>query len=351
MPENITIYDIAKEAHVSPATVSRVLTGNAKVRPEKREAILSIIEKYNYHPNALARGLINKASKTIGFIVPDITNPFFAATFLEAEKHALSLEYTLILCNSMNDNRLNRNELESLYLKMLMEKRADGIIIMGGRVNEKRAINTQIAELQEIVRKKPVVFINGSMRGVKSYNVTTDETDGINKLVQYLASLGHKDIGFIGGRKGISSTDVKLSAFESAMKRLHIPYRPEWIIPGSFGVEDGYSSMVQLLSQPNRPTAVMTVNDFNAIGAINAATDYGLNVPKDISVTGFDGTYLMDVTRPTITTISQNYAELGKKAVEAIAQVSLGKNFPRNTLIPTQLIIKDSCRAITGTVL
>lgn len=346
MSENITIYDIAKEAHVSPATVSRVLTGSAKVRPEKRDAILSIIEKYNYHPNALARSLINKASKTIGFILPDITNPFFATTFLEAEKHALTLGYTLILCNSMNDNQLNQTELESLYLKMLMEKQADGIIIMGGRVNEKRPISTQISELQEIVRTKPVVFINGSMRGVKSYNITTDETDGINKLIQYLVSLGHKDIGFIGGRKGISSTDVKLSAFESTIKQLGIPYHPEWIIPSSFGVEDGYSSMVQLLSQRNRPTAVMTVNDFTAIGAINAATDYGLRVPQDMSVTGFDGTYLTDIMRPTVTTISQNYAELGKQAVEAIAQVSLGKRFPRNTRIPTQLIIKNSCQKV-----
>ncbi len=346
MSENITIYDIAKEAHVSPATVSRVLTGNAKVRTEKRDAILAIIEKYNFHPNALARSLINKASKTIGFILPDITNPFFASTFLEAEKYALTLGYTLILCNSMNDNQLNQTELESLYLKMLMEKQVDGIIIMGGRVNEKKPINTQVTELQEIVKTKPVVFINGSMRNVKSYNITTDETDGINKLVRYLAELGHKNIGFIGGRKGITSTDVKLSAFESAIKQLGIAYHPEWVIPSSFGVEDGYSSMVQLLSQSSRPTAVMTVNDFTAIGAINAATDYGLHVPDDISITGFDGTYLADITRPTLTTISQNYAELGKKAVEAIAQVSLGKRFPRNTLIPTQLIIQNSCRKV-----
>jgi DNA-binding LacI/PurR family transcriptional regulator len=347
MSENITIYDIAKEAKVSPATVSRVLTGSANVRPEKRDAILAIIEKYNYRPNALARSLINKASKTIGFILPDITNPFFAATFLEAEKHALTLGYTLILCNSMNDNLHNQTELESLYLKMLMEKQVDGIIIMGGRVNEKRPISKQVTELQEISRKTPLVFINGNMKGVKSYNIITDEVDGINKLVQYLVNLGHKNIGFIGGRKGITATEVKLSAFESTIKQLDLDYHPEWIIPSSFGVEDGYASMVELLSMRNRPTAVMTVNDFTAIGAINAAVDFGLQIPEDISITGFDGTHLTDMTRPTLTTVSQNYAMLGQKAIEAISTVSAGKKFPHKTIVPTQLLIKNSCQKIS----
>lgn len=346
MSENITIYDIAKEANVSPATVSRVLTGSAKVNEVKKAAILELINKYNFRPNALARGLIYKASKSIGFILPDITNPFFAATFLEAEKHALGLGYTMVLCNSMNDNLLNQTDLESLYLKMLLEKQVDGIIIMGGRVNEKAPSAEQTQELQEIARDKPVVFINGTMRQVDSHNITADEKDGVLKLVEYLAALGHRDIGFIGGRKGITSTDVKLSAFEKALEHFGLSYHAEWVVPSSFAIEDGYASMKKLLSQKTRPTAVMAVNDFTAIGAVNAAKDHGLAVPDDISITGFDGTYLTDICRPRITTVSQNYPELGRLAVDAVVQLSLGKKFKKNTLVETQLLIKDSCKEI-----
>lgn len=344
MPEkNITIYDISQEAGVSPATVSRVLTGNARVNNEKKRRILSIIEKYNYHPNALARGLINKASKTIGFIVPDITNPFFANVFLEAEKCAIRHGYTMILCNSMNDNRMNQTGMESLYLKMLCEKQVDGIIIMGGRANEKKSNKEQAKELCEITEKKPVVFINGKMRGVKSYHVMADEQRGIADLVKYLTGLGHSRIGFIGGRRGITSSDEKLKIFERLAKEMKLDFRNEWVIPGGFSIDDGYQSMQQLLTSETLPTAVMAVNDLTAIGAINAAKDNGLCVPEDLSVTGFDGIYLTDMIRPRITTVSQNYTELGAGAIEIILSLMENKSPKRLITVPTQLVIKDSC--------
>ncbi len=346
MSQNTTIYDIAKEANVSPATVSRVLTGSANVSAAKRKAIEAAIDKHNFRVNAMARGLILKASKSIGFILPDITNPFFATTFLEAEKYALAKGYTMLLCNSMNDNRMNQTEVESLYLKMLLEKQVDGIIIMGGRVNEKLPNIAQVHELQEIIKSRPVVFINGEMEGVDSYNVIADEKDGIFKLVKYLVSLGHHQIGFIGGRREITSTDVKLSSFKDALQHFNLDCHSEWIIPSSFGVEDGYNSMVRLLSLEDRPTAVMTVNDFTAIGAINAAKDYGLSVPDNISITGFDGTSLTEMIRPKITTVSQNYSVLGKKAVEAVIEASCGHEYPKHISVETQLLIKSSCKDI-----
>lgn len=347
----ITIYDIARQARVSPATVSRVLTGNARVSGDKKERILSIMEKNNFHPNALARGLINKATKSIGFIVPDITNPFFSTVFLEAEKRALSLGYTMILCNSMNDNRMNQTGVESLYLKMLCEKQVDGIVILGGRANEKISSEEQVDELCDITRKIPVVFVNGTMPGVKSYHVATDERRGTRELVEYLAGLGHRSFGFIGGREGISSTDEKLDAFLQELTRLGIERRREWIVPSSFSVEDGYESMQKLLRCDSRPTAVLAVNDFTAIGAINAAVDHGLVVPRDISITGFDGTYLTDMVRPRVTTVSQNYASLGANAVELIERLSKGETVKGKILVKTKLLIKDSCAPPPGETL
>ena len=322
MQEKImTIYDIAKVAGVSPATVSRVLTGNARVKEDKKEKILSIIKENDFKPNALARGLINKATKTIGFIVPDITNPFFSGVFLEAEKKALSLGYTMILCNSMNDNRMNRTGVESLYLDLLREKQVDGIVIMGGRANEKKSGKDQVEELKAITDKIPVVFINGAMSGVKSYHVAADEKKGMKELINYLAELGHKKVGFIGGRKGITSTDIKLKAFMEAVDNKIFQSRKEWMIDSNFSVEDGYESM-------------------------NAAKDRGLRVPEDISVTGFDGIYMTDAVRPRITTVSQNYPELGAKAIEIIDKLTIGDKVKRKYIIDTVMLVKDSCRHI-----
>lgn len=344
--KNVTIYDIAKEAGVSPATVSRVLTGSARVSSVKKDKILEIIEKYNFQPNAFARGLINKESKTIGFILPDITNPFFSAVFIEAEKRALSLGYTVILCNSMNDNMMNQNNIESLYLGMLCEKQVDGIIIMGGRTNEKITDVNQANELAEINKKTPIVIINGNMKGVDSHNIIADEKDGVYNLIKYLVSLGHKNLGFIGGRKGVTSTDVKLNAFNKAIKHFQLNTKHEWIIPSSFSIKDGYDSMKALLSLKEIPTAVLAVNDFTAVGAIQAAEENGIRVPEDISITGFDNIYLTDIIKPRITTVSQNYTQLGQLAIDTIVGIANNSKLKKKVIVSTQLIIKDSCKAI-----
>lgn len=344
--KSITIYDIAKEAEVSPATVSRVLTGNARVSSIKKERIMSLIEKYNFQPNALARSLINKESKSIGFILPDITNPFFSAVFLEAEKHALSLGYTIILCNSMNDNMMNQTNVESLYLRMLCEKQVDGIIFMGGRTNERNATLEQAQELIDINNKIPIVIINGKIKGLESHNIITDEKEGIYNLVKYLDSLGHKKLGFIGGRKGITSTDVKLNAFNKAIEHFNLYTQKDWVVPSSFSIEDGYESMQKLLDSSEIPTAVLAVNDFTAIGAIQAAEDRGLKVPEDISITGFDGIYLTDIFKPKITTVSQNYTQLGQLAIDTVISLANKGKVKKETIVNTQLMIKDSCKAI-----
>lgn len=347
MPDrNITIYDIAKEAHVSPATVSRVLTGSANVSKAKKEKIEKLIEKYNFQPNALARGLINKETKTIGFILPDITNPFFSTVFLEAEKQALSMGYTMILCNSMNDNILNVTKTESLYLKTLSEKKVDGIIFMGGRINETRTNKEYAREVNEVLQKIPIVMINGRMSGVDCVKVHTDEKEGIYNLVKYLYELGHRKIGFIGGVKGITAADDKINAFKKAIRHFGITCREEWIINCPFSIEDGYAVTEQLLTQRELPTAVMAVNDFVAIGALRAAEARGLRVPDDLSITGFDGIYLTDIVKPRITTVSQNCAVLGATAIDIMISILKGKNYRKDIIIKSELLIKESCKAI-----
>lgn len=346
LKNNVTIYDIAKEAKVSPATVSRVLTGNARVSVEKSRRIREIIEKYDFQPNALARSLLKKESNTIGVILPDIVNPFFASVFLEAEKYAMAAGYSMILCNSMNNIFEDDNASESMYLKMLSEKQVDGIIFLGGRINMVRTDRILADEMNAILAKVPIVMINGRMSGVECHRVRSDEREGIFSLIEYLVSLGHRNIGFIGGASNVTSSAIKLKALRDALDHFDLTFNEKWVfLSGDFGIEGGTEAMKTLLSKKDRPTAVVAVNDTVAIGAIKYAASMGLDVPGEISVTGYDDSYLCNIISPALTSVSHNIPELARKAIDMLCSTFAGKNVPKESIVRTNLVVRDSCAA------
>ncbi|AUS96425.1 hypothetical protein CDQ84_14415 [Clostridium thermosuccinogenes] len=344
MKNNITIYDIAREAKVSPATVSRVLTGSARVSVEKSRIIREIIEKYDFQPNAIARSLVKKESRTIGVILPDIVNPFFATVFLEAEKYAVSLGYSMLLCNSINDMFESNIALESIYLKTLTEKQVDGIIFLGGRINMVRTDKKLAEEMNTVLAKVPIVMINGRMGGVDCYKVRSDEREGIFSIVEYLTSLGHRSIGFIGGRLNVTSTAIKLNALKDALRHFKLEFNEKWIvISGDFNIENGAKAMKTLLSEKERPTAVIAVNDTVAIGAMKYAASVGVDIPGDISITGFDDSYLCDIVTPRLTSVSHNIPELARKAVDMLCYTFANRSVPKERIVRTSLTIRESC--------
>ncbi|MCB2354658.1 LacI family DNA-binding transcriptional regulator [Clostridium estertheticum] len=336
--KDTTIYDIAKEANVSPATVSRVLTGSAKVKEDKKERVLEIIKLHNFQPNAVARSLFKKRSMMIGVILPDITNPFFSTVFLEAEKAALEFGYSMILCNSMDSSKV-----EALHIKSLSEKQVDGVIFMGHRVNAVKTNINYVLDLQRLASKIPFVIINGKMTGVDSYKIITDEEDGIIKIVDYLVALGHKDIAILGGITNSTSTSIKHMAYAKALKKYGIKVDKTFIVNEGFSIESGITAMEILLKGKKVPTAVIGINDLVAIGAIRAIKSAGIEVPKDISVTGFDGTYISELVSPQLTTVYQSYEDIGREAVNTIIDVIKNKETPKNKIIKTKLIIRKSC--------
>lgn len=337
--ENITIYDIAKEANVSPATVSRVLTGNAKVRPQTMRKIVDVIEKYNFRPNSLARSLLHKQSKTIGFILPDINHPFFSTLVQKSEAFALELGYTTFLCNTMNNS-----ENESKYLKSLVEKQVDGIIYLGGRINATDTDQEYAEEMKKVLERTPVVFVNGQMSGVDAHIVRTDEESGVEMLVELLVNLNHKKIGFLGGLEGVSSTDVKKHTFVNVMENKGLGVNNDWVLDAGFSIESGEEVAAQFLSLKERPTAVICANDLVAIGVIKVLTKFGLKVPDDVSVVGFDDIYLAKHFPPGITTVSQNYDQLGQTAINVLVDLINEKEAKKETVIPTSLVLRDSCK-------
>lgn len=335
--KNITIYDIAKEAIVSVSTVSRVLNNTAPVKASTRDTITKIIEKYKFQPNALARSLIKKETGTIAMIVPDITNPFFPEVFGGAEYEAKKRGYTFFLCNTANEYSR-----ESEYLTILREKRVDGIVFIGGRINLADCPPELLQEVMEAAETIPVVLVNGNLAKSGLHRIYTDEALGAALATQHLIDLGHRDIAFLGGLDYMTTTNQKVKAVKKKLEENQLKLRQEWVQYGEFSIPGGRKLMNRLLDGKNRPTAVLCINDFTAIGAIKAATERGLQIPNDISIVGFDDSPLATAVIPELTTVTQNTNELGKIAVERIYQINNGMPAKRTTVLQPKLIVRQS---------
>jgi len=335
--KTITVYDIAKEANVSVATVSRVLNDTAPVKASTREKVNAVIQKYQFQPNALARSLISKATGMIGMILPDITNPFFPEVFKGAEDEARAKGYTFFLCNSGGDYRR-----ESEYLSALKEKRVDGIIFLGGRINSSRCSPELSNEVAELAEQIPIVLVNGALPKSGVHRVASDEALGAELAMQHLIDLGHRDIAFIGGVDYMTPTIQKVKAFKKKLSENGLPIRPEWIMHKDFSVENGKELMTRLLRGSERPSAVMCVNDFTAVGAVKVAIEHGLRIPEDISVVGYDDTPLSTTVIPELTTVAQRTYELGKQSVTLLHQLINGEKTKKVTMLHPELVVRQS---------
>ena len=337
-----SIRDIAREANVSPATVSRVINNSSLVNEATRKRIQGIIDKKHYKPNEIARGLYTKRTKTLGVILPDITNHFFAKIFQEIEKATLPNGQSALLCNTLNDYAL-----ENFYAERLSEKQVDGLILLGGHVNETLTDPNFVELLKRDYYDTPIVIINGKLDGYENYiSVSSDEYGAMFTVLDYLLKLGHRDIGFLGGYRGITSTDQKLDAFEKAKKLYKFRMKNGWIHLSGYSFHQGMYSMQELLKQKELPTAVFAVNDEVAAGAISVCYKNAIKVPDDISIFGFDNSYISITTNPNITTMSHPYETLGESSVKLINSMINGEiKAGEKRYYSMTLVERDSCRA------
>lgn len=337
----VTIYDIAREANVSVATVSRVLNNTAPVKDSTRKRIMDVIEKNQFQPNALARSLLKKETRTIAMILPDITNPFFPEVFWGAENMGREMGYTFFLCDSAGDYKR-----ESEYLAILRERRVDGVIFLGGRINLAKCPEDLQREVEDMAQHTPIVLVNGDLRGSGLHRVYTDEVKGAELAAKHLIDLGHREIAFLGGLDYMNTTQAKIKAVKKTLHEHGLSLPPERIKFGEFSVQSGRDLMDELLESSNRPTAVLCVNDFTAIGAIKSASEHGLKIPDDISITGFDDTPLSTAVIPELTTVSQNTYELGRLAVETLHKLISGHKVKKRTILEPKLVVRKSTAAI-----
>ena len=347
--ERVTIYRIATEAGVSAATVSRVLNGTSPVSSEKRRRIEEVIERYNYRPSAIARSLTGQDTRVLGFIQPDIAHPYYNSLFLAAERRAMDLGYTFFLGNTLNDNSIDTNNMEARYLRLMREKHVDGVLIAGGRVQEEQLPDDYKNEFREFVDSTPLVTVSGRLPWIDAPSISANESAGMHLMVNYLASLTHTKIGFLGGYAGIEPTKTRLAAFKHALGEHRIEYREEWHFAGGFGIEEGRTAMESLLQVRERPTAVVCFNDLTAIGALAVAQRHGLRVPGDISIAGIDNITFSAYTHPAITTIDLRGPQQAVGAVNMLVELIGERNRPtsvpvvKHTTIEPTLSIRESC--------
>lgn len=333
----ITIYDIAKEAGVSPATVSRVLTNSANVRAEKKERILALINKYNFQPNELAKGLSDPKRKIIGIISADIQNPYYAAMFAACEAAADAAGYNVMLYNSRG-----KTEIEESQLEMLVRQRVDAIIQLGGRADDLVTSPEYAGKVNKIVKNIPIV-VTGKLDGTASYRVSIDSARAIELLLEHLLSLGHERIAWIGGRLDVTSTYEKYQHFVEVLQKHQIELHPEFFYYGGYAYSDGYEGILKIAKLKNRPTAVIAVNDFAAAGVIRGAAECGIRVPEDMSVAGYDNTYIAEMMFPSLTTIDYNYAKYGETLIHtAIVAAEKTETVPFVQRIEPKLIVRES---------
>jgi LacI family transcriptional regulator len=336
VPTVTTIYDIAKKAGVSAATVSKVLNNQPDVGKKTREKVLQISEELGYQPNATARGLATRKSNTIGVFFEDHLNTGFRHPFLQdilaSFKDVVGAQgYDLIFFAKRNPE-----DFESLA----RYRDVDGIFLLGvPRTNPK------LTSLRN--SKIPCMSIDLDLLGPKAGYLISDNIGGAFQAVDYLVSMGHTDIAFISDVFSTKPGHDRLVGFHQSMAKHHLVIRPDWIVNGDFSEEGGYHAAQQLFTKSKIPTAIFSASDMMAIGAIRAIRENNLTVGEDVSIIGFDDLTLLRYITPYLTTIRQNKDEMGSLAANSLVEMMNNPNYvPTVMTVPTELVIRDTVKKI-----
>lgn len=327
----ISIKEVAKLAGVSVATVSRVINKNVYVKAETTRKVLEAIEKTGYKPNAIARSLKVKNTKSIGIIIPDISSHFFPDVVRGIEDVANEYNYNVILCNT----DLNR-EKEKKYLDILVEKQVDGIVYMSNTITDELA--GKIAGVGT-----EIVLISTDYRDLAS--ITIDNVKAAAEAVKYIISKGYRDIAFIGGQMTDPNAGLpRFNGYVKALSEAGININKDFILEGDYRYESGYKGGKKLLSLDNKPQAVFASSDEMAIGVIKAALEYGYSIPDELAVVGFDNIDISKMVYPSLTTISQPLYEMGCEGMKLLAKKLNKEEIEKyKVVLEHKLIIRESC--------
>ncbi len=330
---NLNQREIAKLAGVSSATVSRVINNDPRVSPKTASQVKKIIAEYGYVQNVIARNLRMASSKTIGFLVPDISNPFFPTVLIGVEAVCAKYGYNILLENTCEEPLK-----EQLAIDTLLKQRIDGIVAIV--VSES---GEQLKRFQTM--NIPVVLIDRRTTQ-KDYDcVVIDNAGGISSGVDYLLRLGHTKIAMIHGQRNMTPGEERLRGYIHAMTKAGIQLNPEYIMNGNFTEEGAYSCTRELIRLSSPPTAIIAANNIMTMGVYKALADMRMRVPEEVSLLGFDDFPLAAYLSPPISIINRPTVEMGEIAAEMLFE-RLREEFtelPREKMLPTNLVLRGSC--------
>lgn len=329
-----SIKDVAREAGVSIATVSRVLNDIDVVNEETKKKVVDAIKKLGYRPNIVARSLKTQRTRTVGILIPDISNQFYPEIVRGAEDVANIYDYNVMLCNSDFDL-----EKEKEYLRVLKEKMVDGVLYMSSSLED-----DTLELINELALKTVLVETDDKQGNLPS--VTIDNVKATYETTEHLISKGIKEIGFIG----VSGEDnnawrKRFTGFKQALEANGLKLNEELTYFNNLKVKTGYEGVLTMLEKGAKPEAIVCASDEIAMGAINALRSKGLNVPEDVSVTGFNDIDLAQAFYPRLTTVSQPMYDMGSIAMRMLIKLINNKTLEEgHFVLPHKLIERDSCK-------
>jgi LacI family transcriptional regulator len=332
----VTIEDVAKAAGVSKSTASRVLGKYGYVSDETRRKVLEAARVLNYRPHALAKSLVTGRTGTIGLLVADIENPFFARIARGVSDAISPEDYDLIVCST------NENLLEECHaVRTLRNKQVDGMVIAPATTDD----YSHIEELAE--EGIPMVLVDRFIESLKLDCVAVTNAEGTREAIDHLAGLGHLRIAFLGD--STSTTHERLDGYRQAMAEHGFSMDDRLVRITDYPVQSGYREAISLLCQDSPPTAVFAASNFMTIGALQAARDMNIRIPDELSIVGFDDLEWYGFVAPPITAVRQPVYELGRIAAQSLLQRINGDNSrPAVLRLPTRLIVRKSSGKASG---
>nr|WP_263394042.1 catabolite control protein A [Streptococcus sp. Marseille-Q6470] len=329
--DTVTIYDVAREAGVSMATVSRVVNGNKNVKENTRKKVLEVIDRLDYRPNAVARGLASKRTTTVGVVIPDITNTYFAALAKGIDDIAEMYKYNIVLANSDEDD-----EKEVAVVNTLFSKQVDGIIFMGYHLTEK--IRSEFSRSRTPVVLAGTVDVEHQLPSVNiDYkNATADAVRHLLKRNKKIAFVSGPLVDDINGK-------IRLVGYKDALKEAGVNYSEGLVFESKYRYDDGYALAERLVS--SKATAAIVTGDELAAGLLNGLADHGISVPEDFEIITSDDSQIARYTRPNLTTIAQPLYDLGAISMRMLTKIMHKEELEeREVLLPHGLTERKSTR-------
>jgi DNA-binding LacI/PurR family transcriptional regulator len=323
-----TIHDVAARAGVSKSLVSLVLRGAPNVSEHRRAAVAKAIAELGYRPSAAARSLVERRTRTIGVLVADLHNPFFAEVFDGLRTHAVELGYRTLLGSG---DRLGTEE--EATVETMLELRVEGLVLLSPRVSA--------GMVRDAARTTPVAIAGTNLRIPGVDTVSSDEPKGTALAVEHLVGLGHRRIAHIAGTA--SRRDPRREGYEAAMRRAGLGDCVRVIAGEHDTDEGGYIGMRELLADPVLPTAVLAHNDLAAVGALSAMDEAGVRVPEDVSLVGYDNSYLAGIRHLSLTSVNQPRLEIGRLSMAALHdRITGATGRARNQVVTPDLVVRQT---------